>query len=70
MITMVGDITGPTLFFPDGKCEIRDVSVVAKAFSSTPIMPLWNANCDVNNDGMINIRTISIVAKNFGQIDQ
>ena len=69
-VAMIGDLTGATPFVPDGKCDIRDISLVAKAFGTIPGMPEWNANCDVNNDGKVNIVDISIVAKHFGQSTQ
>jgi hypothetical protein len=68
-VTMIGDITGPVPYVPDGKVDIRDIAVVAKGFGSIPGMPGWNANCDVNNDGIINIKDIAIVAKHFGETD-
>ncbi|HXX87734.1 MAG TPA: NosD domain-containing protein [Candidatus Acidoferrum sp.] len=67
IVSLIGDLTGPTPFVPDGKVDIRDISVVAKCFGSLPGMSNWNANCDLNNDGKIDIRDISMVAKHFGQ---
>jgi hypothetical protein len=72
-VSRVGDLTGPTPGVPDGKCDIRDIAVVAKAFGSTPGTPGWNANCDVTGltpfvpDGKVDIRDISLVAKHFGE---
>jgi len=69
-VSMVGDLTGSLPFVPDGKCDIRDIAVIAKCFGSTPANPNWNANCDVNNDGKVDIRDIAIVAKHFGESTQ
>jgi len=66
-VSMVGDLTGTIPFVPDGKCDIRDVSAVAKCFGSAPGFPGWNANCDVNNDGKVDIKDISVVARHFGE---
>jgi len=66
-VSIIGDLTGPTPFVPDGKVDIRDISVVAKCFGSVLGMSNWNGNCDLNNDGKIDIRDISMVAKHFGQ---
>jgi hypothetical protein len=66
-VSMVGDLTGPLPFVPDGKVDIRDIAVVAKCFGSAPGFPGWNPNCDVNDDGKVDIRDISIVAKHFGE---
>jgi hypothetical protein len=68
---MVGDLSGLIPFIPDGKCDIRDIALVAKAFGSTPDTPLWNPNCDITGrfygvpDGKIDIRNIALVAKNW-----
>jgi len=51
----------------DGKINIIDISIVAKAFGTSPGMPGWNPIADVNNDGTVNIKDISLVAKNFGK---
>jgi hypothetical protein len=72
-VSMVGDLTGPIPFVPDGKVDIRDIAVVAKAFGSAPGMPLWNVNCDITGptpgvpDGKVDIRDIAVVAKHFGE---
>jgi len=44
--------------------------LVAKAFGTIPGMPGWNVNCDVNNNGKVNIVDVYIVAKHFGQSTQ
>lgn len=80
VISMVGDLNGggPTIwdFIPDRRCNILDVSVVAKCFGSYPgcSSPLiWNVNCDVTGltfgvpDSKVNILDISLVARHFGE---
>ncbi|MGD0029356.1 MAG: hypothetical protein ABSC91_10510 [Candidatus Bathyarchaeia archaeon] len=76
VVSMVGDLTGGSVnvwdFVPDGKCNGKDLSVVAKCFGSYPgcSPPLiWNANCDLNNDGRVDGKDIATVAKHFGQVD-
>jgi hypothetical protein len=57
-------------FVPDGKCDGRDISVVAKCFGGYPgcAPPLtYNINCDVLNNGKIDGRDIAIVARQFGE---
>ena len=61
-VHFTGDING------DNKVDIRDISLVAKAFGSVPGSPGWNPVCDVNYDGTVNIKDISIVAKLFGTL--
>ena len=72
IISMVGDITGPD-GWPDGICDMRDVSLVARNFGQT--VPPGPPNCDMTGptpgvpDGFIDMRDISLVARNFGQTD-
>jgi parallel beta-helix repeat protein len=74
VVSMVGDLTGGTSspwdFVPDGKCDGKDIGVVARCYGSKPgsLPPeIWNANCDVNNDGKIDGKDIAIVARHYGE---
>jgi len=58
--TNIGDVNY------DGKVDIKDVSLVARAFGEFPGRPRWSPMFDVNYDGKIDIKDISIVARNFG----
>jgi len=70
-VSLVGDITGPTLFVPDGKVDIRDIALIAKYFGQT--VPPAPPNCDITGptlgvpDGKIDIRDIALAARNFGK---
>jgi len=66
-VSMVGDLTGPTPFVPDGKVDGRDMIAVAKCFGSRLGDPSYNPNCDLFNCGEIDGRDITIVAKHFGE---
>jgi len=68
-VSMAGDLTGATPFVPDGKCDGRDITVVAKCFGSRLGDPRYNPNCDILDRGKIDGRDITIVAKHFGQHD-
>jgi hypothetical protein len=68
-VSMVGDLTGTKLFVPDGKCDGRDITVVALCFGSSLGQPRYNPNCDLLNRGRIDGRDITIVALNFGKHD-
>jgi ABC-type transport system substrate-binding protein len=75
-VSMVGDLTGgtpnPWDFVPDGKCDGKDIAVVARCYGSKPgsVPPeIWNANCDVNNDGKCDGKDIAIVARHYGEKD-
>jgi hypothetical protein len=61
-----GDITSTVPGVKDGKCDIKDVSAVAKYFGRT--VPPAPAYCDVfGPDGRIDIKDVSAVAKDFGK---
>jgi len=51
----------------DGKFDIQDVVVAAKAFSSYPGHPRWNPSADMNKDGIVNMIDIVLIVKNFGK---
>jgi len=50
----------------DGVVDIRDISIVARAFGTTPGMERWNPAADINGDLKVDIKDISIVAQAFG----
>lgn len=60
-----GDISGPILGQPDGKCDMRDISYLISHFNCRPGDPKWLPNCDINSDDVINMRDISIAIVNF-----
>jgi hypothetical protein len=72
IVAMIGDITGPN-GYPDGKCDVRDVSLVARYFGQN--VPPAPPNCDITGpiigipDGKIDVRDISLVARHFGETD-
>lgn len=51
----------------DGKVNIVDIAIVAKAFGSKPGNPKWNSDADMDENGIINIIDVAKVAKNFGK---
>ncbi len=61
-----GDITGPE-GCPDGKCDIRDISAIGRAFNSSPSDPKWNPDADLNDDGKVDVKDAGIAAGNFGR---
>jgi len=68
IIAMVGDITGIGNL-PDGKCDAKDVALVASLFGVRYTDPRYKPNSDVVYDGKIDARDVSLVAKNFGKKD-
>jgi hypothetical protein len=60
-VTIPGDING------DFKVSLSDLSLLAKAYGSTPGSPKWNANADINSDFKVSLSDLSILAKHYGQ---
>ncbi len=49
----------------DGRINILDLAIMAKAFGNGGFRPLW---LDIDGDGQITIREIAFVARAFGQV--
>ena len=78
-VKLAGDLTGPS-GVPDGKVDIRDVNLVAKAYGSygpnylyqgSPASKNWNPICDLTGpngvpDGRVDIKDVNFVAKQYG----
>jgi outer membrane protein assembly factor BamB len=70
ILAIAGDITGPT-GWPDGKCDMRDIGLVARNFGQTA--PPAPANCDVTGpttgmpDYTIDMRDVGAVSRHFGE---
>jgi parallel beta-helix repeat protein len=56
---LLGDVNG------DGKINILDIWLIAKAYNSTVGNLRYNPGCDLNNDGFINMTDLLLVAENF-----
>ena len=59
-VRLMGDVNG------DGRVDLRDIALVARAFGSTPGSPNWNPAADLNGDGIVNMQDIALVARHFG----
>jgi len=59
-VRIIGDVNG------DGRVDLKDLALVARAFGSTPTSPNWNPTADINGDGLVNMKDIDLVARNFG----
>jgi hypothetical protein len=72
-VRLIGDITGSIYGVPDGKVDVKDVSLVARAYGSKPGQPNWNPLADITGaeylvpDGKVDVRDVSLVAKSFGK---
>lgn len=51
----------------DGKVDIQDLAVAARAFGSYLGHPRWNPIADINRDDKVNIIDLVLIAKNFGK---
>jgi len=49
----------------NGIVDMRDVGLLCEAFGANRQSPRWNPDCDVNNDGKIDLVDIVIACKNF-----
>jgi len=57
----------------DGKTDIKDLAIAAKAFGSSPGMPNWNPTADITGpvylvpDGRVDVRDLALIAKHYGE---
>ncbi len=65
-IVLIGDL------YEDGKIDMRDIAIVARAFGTFEGDPDWNPDADLTGteylvpDGRVDMRDIALVAKAFG----
>jgi len=50
----------------DGKVDMKDIGIVAKAFGSYPGHERWDPLADINEDGKVDMRDVAGVARLFG----
>jgi hypothetical protein len=61
-VTLVGpDVNG------DGKVDMSDIALAARAFGTVPGDARWNQIADINLDGKVDLRDIALVARMFGK---
>jgi hypothetical protein len=51
----------------DGKVDMVDVTMLARAYGSTPSSPNWNPLADLNLDGRVTMADLAPVARHFGE---
>lgn len=59
---MLGDVNH------DGRIDIKDVSIIAKAFGAKFGDPSWNPYADIDETGEVTMIDVSISARNFGRV--
>lgn len=52
----------------DGKCNMKDVGLVAKAYGLTADSPNWNQALDLNGDLKVDMKDVAPVAKHYGEV--
>lgn len=57
----VGDVND------DGKVDVKDVYLVARAFGTRPRDSKWDPRCDLTSDGKVDVRDYYIVCRNYGK---
>jgi PKD repeat protein len=67
LVTIAGDVTGP-YGTPDGKVDMRDIGALVTRYLTTPSSPKWDPNCDLNGDGVVDMRDMGIASNNVGLI--
>jgi hypothetical protein len=51
----------------DGKINIKDTVVVAKAFGAHQGDPRWDLKADLNGDNVVDLADLFIISKHFGE---
>ena len=51
----------------DGRVSILDLSILGKAWESTPQDPNWNPRADLNKDSTIGLSDLALLAKDYGK---
>lgn len=62
IVTVVGDVTGPRSW-PDYEVDKQDLVLVISKFGSSHVGLGYDPNCDINNDGKIDMRDVALTAK-------
>lgn len=52
----------------DGKIDVKDLYLVARAYGSDPSRPNWNPNCDTNGDNKIDMKDYYAICKHYGTV--
>jgi hypothetical protein len=49
----------------DGKVDMKDIGIAAKAFGAVPGDPRWNPAADVGGFGVVTVRDVALIAQHF-----
>jgi len=64
IVTIPGDVNG------DKIVNIHDLAELGKAYGTTLSKPRWDAEADIDNNGVVDILDLTIVNENYGNIGQ
>jgi len=62
-VAMVGDVNA------DGKVDILDIALVARAYGSYLGHQRWNPNYDLDGNGKVDILDVALAARNYGKLN-
>lgn len=60
-VTTPGDVNG------DYKVGLQDLIILAQAYKSSPASLHWNANADIDGNGIVSLTDLTILALHYGQ---
>jgi len=60
-VSIPGDVNA------DGSVDVSDVYALGKAYASYYAYPNWNANCDIDNNGTVDLADLSVIRENYGE---
>jgi hypothetical protein len=67
-IMVISPVAPSTDINGDGKVDMQDIGLAARAFGETPGRPRWDPRMDINGDEVINLKDLVLIAKDFGKI--
>jgi len=50
----------------DGIIDTTDLNLLKAAYESRPGAPNWNPDCDLNGDGVVDLKDVAIASKHYG----
>ena len=62
-VVVPGNVNG------DGIVDMKDITMILRAYGSTPGQPKYNPNCDVNCDGIVDMKDVTIALRNYGKTE-
>jgi hypothetical protein len=69
LLTKLGDISGSTPGTPDCRIQIDDILAINVAFGPVDGNPTWDAQADLNKDGVVDLYDTLIISKiTFGWV--